>query len=249
MKKNAPEQYWHLLCLRNAGCPVDLQPALEQPGPLRILPCNSDLGLPAVYALPRVAAFVLPLAIYAAASFTIYRWSVQFIGLRHSVSWLTPSAQHPNHYCLPPGLWVHRQYVLNGALDRPLPLFRDDHRRGILLGTFPEEDISGCVGKQFQGMMTVEDLSGQQYFFPLSVENRLLDPELLRRMGEAVTFPPPSPPPALTAKPPDPNQDRVGGMAWVADQALRPEDRIYRPEQAPLALARRAASGDRGDGG
>ena len=249
MKKISPQQYCHLLCLQNAGCPVDLQPALEGPRPLRILPCNSSLGLPALYALPKGAALVLPLDMYAAASFTVYRWWVQFIGFRHSVSWLSPSQLHPNYYSLPPGLWVHRKYVLNGALDRPLHLFRDDHRRGILLGTFPEPDISGCVGRQFQGMLTIEDLSGQQYFFPLCVENRLLDPEILRTTGEAATFPPPSPPPALTAKTPDPNQNRVGPMAWAADQALRPEDRIYRPQQAPLALARRAVTDDRGDGG
>jgi hypothetical protein len=216
-QKPSFDRYFELLRLRALGCPVDCENLPRPVQPLRIDTMGSDLKTN-LYRMEGGAVFILPVQIYVAAPITVYRYYVRLLWFGSPVSWLTPSDRHPQYYLLPPGLWIHRSFVLNQTLHPDHPLRRDTNYKGLLLGTIPE-DIPSSLGKQVLGVLGVEDVAGRQYFFPIDAETRHLDPDLLRTRGEAVTFPPPRvKAPTLPAKPTVPPTviDKTETWQWKA---------------------------------
>jgi len=201
MKRQVSAQdYWRLLYLQSLGCPVDCEHLPRMIQPLRISAIGSDLNTN-LYGVEGGAAFVLPVHIHVATPIIVYRYSVRLQGFSNWVSQLAPSKQHPGYYLLPPGICIPASNVLNHTLHPAHPLRRNIHLEGALLGTIPE-DIPSSVCKTVQGVLGIEDVAGREYCYTISVENRNLDPALLRKYGEAATFPPPQvKAPPSTAKP------------------------------------------------
>ena len=199
-RKVSAQDYWRLLYLQSLGCPVDCEHLPRMIQPLRIETVGSYLNTN-LYPLEGSAAFILPLQIYVATPIIVYGYYLRLQGFGYQVSRLAPSKQHPEHYPLPPGIYIPKSTVLNHILHPEYPLRRNIHLRGLLLGTIPE-DIPSSAGATVQGVLGIEDVDGREYCYPISVENRQLDPDLLRKYGEEATFPPPPPAqPPLTAKP------------------------------------------------
>jgi len=189
MKKQvSARDYWRLLYLQSLGCPVDCTHLPRMIQPLRIETVGSYLNTN-LYQVEGGAAVILPVHIYVAEPIIVYGYYLRLQGFGSRVSRLAPSKQHPEHYFLPPGIYIPKSTVLNHILHPAYPLRRDIHLNGLLLGTIPEA-IPSSLGKMVQGVLTIEDVAGREYFYPITLENRPLDPDLLRKYGEETTFPP-----------------------------------------------------------
>ena len=194
------QDYWRLLYLQSLGCPVDCKHLPPMIQPLRMDSVGSYLNTN-LYRVEGGAAFILPLHIYVATPIIVYGYYVRLQGFSYQGSRLEPSKQHPGYYLLPPGIYIPKSTVLNHILHPAYPLRRDIHLNGLLLGTIPEA-IPSSLGKMVQGVLGIQDIAGREYFYPITLENRPLDPDLLRKYGEEATFPPPQVKATpLTAKP------------------------------------------------
>jgi hypothetical protein len=194
-RKVSAQDYWRLLYLQSLGCPVDCEHLPRMIQPLRIETVGSYLNTN-LYPLEGSAAFILPLHIYVATPIIVYGYYLRLQGFGYRVSRLAPSKQHPEHYLLPPGIYIPKSSVLNHILHPAYPLRRNIHLSGLLLGTIPE-DIPSSAGATVRGVLGIEDVDGREYCYPISIENRQLDPDLLGKYGEEATFPPPPPAAAL----------------------------------------------------
>ncbi len=178
---NEFQRYSDLLWLRKYGRAVEFPPAAIGQK-VRLTAEPSCLGTNIFPAANRtVIAFCLSIR----ASATVIPHGFFFIDYCLGKTWfLPPSEDHEGDYCVPPGIWISRSLVLNRALrgGREYELQRNCHWKGWVLlvadGTVPVS-----AGEEIEAVCGLEDLRGHQYVLPLTLVNRPLSPEVLRRYG------------------------------------------------------------------
>lgn len=218
------QQHCLLLRLRAVGCPVAYPREFEDGHQLRLTTRPTYLGTN-LYPVPDGTAIAFWLDLRATTRLTVHRFYIWSPCLAGPIFWLEPSTKHENYYHLPPDVWIGKSRVLNHRLDGWGEMRRNEHWEGFLLGTVPQTLPAGA-GQQLEALVSVEDLRGHHQVSPITLTNRPLDPELLRKCGEEATFPPPPVEvPSLTAKPTAPEKKRERSFSRILDEVCLDLDR------------------------
>ena len=197
--------FWHycqLLRLQAVGCLVEF-PEVPKIGRQLWLRMRATYLETNVYPVPGGTAVAFWLDIRASAALTVHQFRFWAPWAAGPISWLPPSTEHDEYYCRPPGIWIQSRRVLNYRVDRWGDLRRNDHWEGFLLGTIPQT-LPASAGDQLEAVVGIEDLRGYDHSLVIRLVNRSLDPDLLRRCGEAATFPSPQTPTAIPKPQPPP---------------------------------------------
>ena len=109
------------------------------------------------------------LEIHVAAPIIVKRYWAYLSGFSQRACWLTPSQQSPDYYCVSPGYVLPSSLVLNQVLNPDHPLRRNDHLKGFLLGILNEPILDPEDERIGEGVLCLEDLSGEEFWFPIRV--------------------------------------------------------------------------------
>ena len=172
MKQLSARQYCQLLWLQSLGCPVDLECAglLRKPKPQPLHICSRDGFLGAdLDSKAGCTELSILLEIHVAAPIIVKRYWAYLSGFSQRACWLTPSQQSPDYYCVSPGYVLPSSLVLNQVLNPDHPLRRNDHLKGFLLGILNEPILDPEDERIGEGVLCLEDLSGEEFWFPIRV--------------------------------------------------------------------------------
>jgi hypothetical protein len=164
-----PEQWQVIDRLRLVGCPIDHE---ALPTPLHVF---AEPLCTQVLPLVGGAAIAFFVRVVAGAPITIHQFHLRADWLKNEISWLRFCDQHSDdlqkHYCFPecsggnirfPSAAVLNHRTLNGGVLR-----RFGFISGLLLGTFPDALPPTGIGTKLQATLSIEDLFGHEYRFPI----------------------------------------------------------------------------------
>jgi hypothetical protein len=177
-----------------------------------------------LYPLSNGTAIAFWLDIHATAALTLCEFYFWAPWLAVRVCWLVPSTKHEGYYCLPPDIWIAKSLVLNHRLAGLDELRRNQHDEGFLLATI-SQTLPANAGQKLEALFGFEDLRGRHHVLPITLENRLLNPEVLRQNGEEARFPPPRVEvPTVSTKPTAPEKETESALSSPQDEVCTTAD-------------------------
>lgn len=184
LKKAAnPEQLKILRRLRSAGCPVDSEHLPQPPSPLRDF---RQAGVQGTNVIPIAGGYGIVLGIKAlsCATVTVCHFDLRANWFKGSISWLQACDEHPNHYCFQKRSGAHLEWSSGNVLTRMTWLLkRGDYLEGRLFGAL-HEPLPSTLPRTLEATLSIADLAGNEYHFPLSLLNGLPQTVLNQPIGE-----------------------------------------------------------------
>lgn len=179
-KARHPKQRQIFRRLDAAGCPIDWE-HLRTAYPLQVETIGSNLPTN-VFPIPDATGIVLPVEIVLSAPLLIGGHELRADWLPQSLSWLNACDQHSDSYCFHEcDLQIDYIWVFNWFLLKPGLLKRGSVTRGFLIGKFPGT-LPSTAGAKLEATLLIHDLSGDEYPFPVSIDN----PKLGSRPASAI---------------------------------------------------------------
>lgn len=170
-RPNAEE--WRVLRrLQSAGCPIDHQHLPMSLCPLRDIRKTRITG---TNIFPTKDGFGIAFGIraLACAALTVCRFDLRADWFKGPISWQRPCEQHAGYHCFP-GTKGHLVQFRSGDVlaDKTSLLKRGWHLDGILAGTV-HEILFSTLPEELEVKVYIEDLAGNEYWFPVLLENKL----------------------------------------------------------------------------
>ena len=179
-----PEQLQVVRRLRSAGCPVDLEHLPQPRCPLRDFRKTSISG---TNIFPIVGGYGIAFGIkaLACASLTVCQFDLRANWFKQPISWIGPCDEHPNRYCFPRPSGSHADLVPSGnVLPRKTWLLgRGDYLDGLLLGAL-HESLPATLEKTLAATLSIADLAGNEYHFPVLLLNEISQKAMNQPIGE-----------------------------------------------------------------
>ena len=173
MTRQPNAEEWRVLRrLQSAGCPIDHQHLPLSLCPLREIRKTAISGTN-VFPIKDGFGIAFGIRALACAALTICRFDLRADWFRGPISWQRPCQQHAGYHCFHGIGGRHIQLKSADLLASKTSLLkRGWHLEGILAGTVPEI-LRSTLPEQLEVNVYVEDLAGNEYWFPVLLENEL----------------------------------------------------------------------------
>jgi hypothetical protein len=178
-----PEQLQVLRRLRSAGCPVEPEHLPQPRCPLRDF---RQAGVQGTNVIPIAGGFgiILGIKALACAALTVCQFDLRANWFKQPISWIRPCDQHPNRYCFRQRSGDHTVWSSDDLLTRRTRLLRrGDYLDGRLFGTL-YESLSSTLGKTLDATLSIVDLAGNEYHFPVVLLNEIPQTVMNQPIGE-----------------------------------------------------------------
>jgi hypothetical protein len=170
--------------LRSAGCPVDPEHLPQPRCPLRDFRKTTIKGTN-IFPIAGGYGIAFGIKALACAALTVCQFDLRANWFKQPISWIRPCDRHPNQYCFHLRSAGHNDLAPSGnVLTRKTWLLgRGDYLEGLLLGAL-HESLPSTLGKTLEATLSIADLAGNEYHFPVSLLNEITQTAMKQPIGE-----------------------------------------------------------------